>query len=252
MRSRPRPEEINDKERANTTGNPRKSDPNVQLAGNGNLNEKSDAGDAKPTVSNGWNFPIYSPIDGRVLRVFQESAAVVTPGTPLVELGDPVADLEVEIDVLSRDAVKVHPGDAVLLEHWGGEAPLRGRVRVVEPSGFTKISTLGVEEQRVWVIVDFVDPWDKRKTLGDAFRVEARIIIDEAHDVLKIPTSALFRVGSDPAVFKVESNVARQHKVKVGRQNGMDAEILEGLAEGDEVVLHPSDQIQDGVKLRQR
>jgi HlyD family secretion protein len=154
--------------------------------------------------------------------------------------------------VLSRDAVKVHPGDTVLLEHWGGEAPLIGRVRVVEPSGFTKISTLGVEEQRVWVIVDFVDPIEKRPTLGDAYRVEARIIIDEARNVLKIPSSALFRVGGDTAVFRVESNVAHEHKVKVGRQNGLEAEILEGLSEGDQVVLHPSDQIKDGVKIRQR
>jgi HlyD family secretion protein len=251
LRSRPRPDAISDKERANTTGNPRKSDPNVQLAGNGNMSEKGDEGETKTAV-NGWNFPIYSPIDGRVLKVFQESAAVVTPGTPLVELGDPAGDLEVEIDVLSRDAVKIHPGDAVLLEHWGGEAPLRGRVRVVEPSGFTKISTLGVEEQRVWVIVDFVDPLEKRPTLGDAFRVEARIIIDEARDVLKIPTSALFRVGPDPAVFRVENRVTHQQIVKVGRQNGLEAEILEGLSKGDVVVLHPSDQIQEGVKIRQR
>src|SRR4051794_25681693 len=252
LRSRPRPDNINDKERANTTGNPRKTDPNVQLAGNGNTSEKGDEGETKTALSNGWNFPIYSPIDGRVLKVFQESAAVVTPGTPLVELGDPAGDLEVEIDVLSRDAVKIHPGDAVLLEHWGGEAPLRGRVRVVEPSGFTKTSTLGVEEQRVWVIVDFVDPWEKRTTLGDAFRVEARIIIDEAREVLKIPTSALFRVGPDPAVFRVVNHVARQTVVKVGRQNGLEAEILDGLKEGELVVLHPSDQIQDGVKTRQR
>ena len=233
-------------------GNPRKSDPNVQLAGNGNTSEKSDDGVTKTPMTSDWNFPIYSPIDGRVLRVFQESAAAVTPGTPLVEVGDPAGDLEVEIDVLSRDAVKVHPGDAVLLEHWGGAAPLRGRVRVVEPSGFTKISTLGVEEQRVWVIVDFVDPLEKRPTLGDAYRVEARIIIDEARDVLKIPTSALFRVGPDPAVFQVKNHVAHQTIVKVGRQNGLEAEILDGLNEGDMVVLHPSDQIQDGVKVRQR
>ena len=144
--------------------------------------------------NNGWNFPIYSPITGRVLRVLQESAAVVTPGTPLVELGDP-SDLEVEIDVLSRDAVKIHPGDTVFLEHWGGEVPLQGRVRVVEPSGFTKISTLGVEEQRVWVIVDLVDPPEKRPTLGDGFRVEARIVIDEARNALRVPTSSLFRAG---------------------------------------------------------
>ena len=125
-------------------------------------------------------------------------------------------------------------------------------MRVVEPSGFTKISTLGVEEQRVWIIVDFVDPSEQRPTLGDEFRVEARIVIDEARDVLRVPTSALFRVGEDPAVFRVENGVAHQHKVKVGRQNGLEAEITDGLTEGDEVVLHPSDQIEDGTKVRQR
>jgi HlyD family secretion protein len=253
MLSRPRPEDVRDTERANVTGNSRKADSNVKLAADGSAHE----GAKRPVIKKGtraseWNFPIYSPIDGRVLRVLQESAAVVTPGTPLIEVGDPAGDLEVEIDVLSRDAVKIHPGDAVLLEHWGGEAPLRGRVRVVEPSGFTKISTLGVEEQRVWVIVDFVDPLDKRPTLGDAYRVEARIIIDEARDVLKVPTSALFRVGPEPAVFKVTNRVAHQTIVKVGRQNGLEAEILEGLKQGDVVVLHPSDQIQDGTKIKQR
>jgi HlyD family secretion protein len=252
LRSRPRPEDIADKERANTTGNPSKRDPNQDLSGDGNEQEGNSAAEPKTKIAADWNFPIYSPIDGRVLRVLQESSAVVMPGTPLVEVGNPESDLEVEIDVLSRDAVKVHPGDAVLLEHWGGDAPLRGRVRVVEPSGFTKISTLGVEEQRVWVIVDFVDPWEKRRMLGDAFRVEARIIIDEARDVLKIPTSALFRVGPDPAVFLVKNHVAHQTIVKVGRQNGLEAEILDGLKQADVVVLHPSDQIQDGVKVRQR
>jgi HlyD family secretion protein len=253
MRSRPRPDAITDTERANTTGNPPKSDPNDALSGNGRIDDEIvTADDASYKSGNDWNFPIYSPIDGRVLRVFQESAAVVTPGAPLVEVGDPSNDLEVEIDVLSRDAVKIHKGDMVLLEHWGGVAPLRARVRVVEPSGFTKISTLGVEEQRVWVIADFVDPPEKRPTLGDAFRVEARVIIDEARDALKIPTSALFRMGTEPAVFLVTNRVAHQHKVKVGRQNGLEAEILEGLSEGDMVVLHPSDQIQDGVRIRQR
>lgn len=252
LRSRPRPEEISDPERAAMTGTSLKKDPGSEAPNSGKAQFAASEGDARPRPDNGWDFPIYSPIDGRVLRVFQVSAAVVTPGTQLVELGDPVHDLEVEIDVLSRDAVKVHPGDSVLLEHWGGAAPLHGRVRVVEPSGFTKISTLGVEEQRVWVIVDFVDPWDQRKTLGDAYRVEARIIIDEAHNVLKVPTSALFRVGAEPAVFKVDGHTARQTRVKVGRQNGMEAEILEGLAEGDSVILHPSDQVQDGVRVRQR
>lgn len=204
-----------------------------------------------PNGNGGWNFPIVSPINGRVLRVFQESAAVVTPGASLVELGDPT-ELEVEIDVLSRDAVNIHPNDLVYLEHWGGDHPLKGRVRTVEPSGFTKISTLGVEEQRVNVIVDLVDPPEERATLGDGFRVEARIVIDEARDVLKIPTSALFRVGNEPAVFQVVDGTVRQQLVKTGRQNGMEVEILAGLAQGNLIILHPSDRIEDGVQVRQR
>jgi HlyD family secretion protein len=169
----------------------------------------------------------------------------------LVELGDP-ADLEVEIDVLSRDAVKIKPGDLVFFEHWGGTAPLTGQVRIVEPSGFTKISTLGVEEQRVNVIVDLVDSADERTTLGDGFRVEARVVIDEARDVLKVPTSALFRDGGESAVFQVIDGVVRETRIKVGRQNGLEAEVLEGLKPGDSVVLHPSDRIEEGVSVQQR
>jgi HlyD family secretion protein len=206
--------------------------------------------DSEPN-GNGWTFTIYSPIDGQVLRVLQESAAVVTAGTPLLELGNP-ADLEAEIDVLSRDAVKIEPGAKVLFEHWGGDKDLLGQVRLVEPSGFTKISTLGVEEQRVNVIVDFVDPPEARTALGDGFRVEARIVIDEADDVLKVPTSALFRVGKESAVFKVVDDVVHEQIVKIGRQNGLEAEVLDGLANGDRVVIHPSDQIEDGVVVRQR
>jgi HlyD family secretion protein len=168
-----------------------------------------------------------------------------------LELGDPL-DLEAEVDVLSRDAVKIVPGARVLLEHWGGDKVLQGRVRLVEPSGFTKISTLGVEEQRVNVIVDFVDPPEARRTLGDGFRVEARIVIDEADDVLKVPTSALFRVGKQSAVFRVADDVVHEQIVKIGRQNGLEAEVLEGLSAGDQVVVHPSDQIEDGVQIRQR
>jgi HlyD family secretion protein len=206
-----------------------------------------------PTGTNGggWNFPIYSPIDGRVLRVLQESAAVVTPGTPLLELGDPL-DLEVVVDVLSRDAVEIHPGDRALLEHWGGERPLEGRVRVVEPSAYTKISTLGVEEQRVDVIIDLVTPTEERKTLGDGFRVEARIIVDEARDVVIVPTSALFRVDGKPSVFRVAGEIVERRALRLGRQNGLEAEVLEGLSIGDQVVLHPSDQIEAGVEVRRR
>jgi HlyD family secretion protein len=246
LRSRPRSDD------ATTTNEAvaRKPTANNVPEGNGKVTPNA-ASVAQHETLNGWNFPIYSPIKGSVLRVMQESSAVVTPGTPLVELGDP-SDLEVEIDVLSRDAVKIHPGNLVLLEHWGGVKPLEARVRVVEPSGFTKISTLGVEEQRVWVIADLVDPPEKRATLGDGFRVEARIVIDEAKNVLRVPTSALFRVKEKPAVFLVKDGVAHQQEVKVGRQNGLEAEIMDGLAEGNEIVLHPSDQIEDGIKVRQR
>jgi HlyD family secretion protein len=143
-------------------------------------------------------------------------------------------------------------GDLVLLEHWGGERPLEGVVRVIEPAGFTKISTLGVEEQRVNVIIDLIETPNERSSLGDGFRVEAGIVIDEALDVLKVPTSALFRVGGQSAVFRVVDGVVHQRPVKIGRQNGLEAEVLEGLSEGDQVVLHPSDQIEEGVQVRQR
>ena len=195
-----------------------------------------------------WTFPIRSPIDGRVLRVFQESAAVVVAGTPLVELGAP-SDLEVEIDVLSSDAVAIEPGDRVLLERWGGERTLEGIVRLVEPAGFTKISSLGVEEQRVNVIVDLVDSPEERQALGDGFRVEARVIVDEATDVLTVPGSALFRVGDQWSVFQVVGQVAQLQAVTIGKRNDSRAEITEGLSEGDLVVIHPSDRVQDGVAV---
>jgi HlyD family secretion protein len=245
---------IRTKPRTDSPAHGRSAESTLIASGNGELSGRAaDTDEDKESYngSNGWNLPIYSPITGRVLRVLQESAAVVTPGTSLVELGDPL-DLEVEIDVLSRDAVRIDPNDLVLLEHWGGERPLKGRVRVIEPSGFTKISTLGVEEQRVYVIVDLVDPPEERTTLGDGFRVEARVVIDEAKNVLKIPTSALFRVGDQSAVFRVVNGVVHQQIVKTGRQNGLEAELLEGLAEGDQVVLHPSDQIEEGVEVRPR
>jgi HlyD family secretion protein len=202
-------------------------------------------------TSDGWNFTIHSPINGRVLRVFQESSAVVSGGTPLLELGDP-RDLEVEIDVLSRDAVKISAGALVLLEHWGGPRVLQGQVRLVEPSAFTKISTLGVEEQRVNVIVDLLDPEPDRIALGDGFRVEARIIVQESADVLKTPTSALFRVGQEWAVFRVTDGIAHQQLVELGLRNGLAAEVLEGLNVGDQVVVHPGDDVADNAKIRER
>jgi HlyD family secretion protein len=196
-------------------------------------------------------FPILSPISGRVLRVFQESSAVVLAGARLLELGDPT-DLEVEVDVLSGDAVKIKPGAKVFLEHWGGDAPLRGRVRLVEPSGFLKISALGVEEQRVNVIVDFAEPVAKRPTLGDAFRIEARIVIWESDDVLKLPVGALFREGDDWAVFVVADGRTKLRRVKIGQRNDLEAEVTDGLSPNTKVIVHPSDKVRDGGSVRLR
>jgi HlyD family secretion protein len=201
--------------------------------------------------SEGDRFEIRSPIHGKVLRVFQESAAVVTPGARLLEIGDP-ADLELEIDVLSTDAVKIPPGAKVLIEQWGGPQPLEGRVRVVEPGAFLKVSALGVEEQRVYVIADFTSPPDRRRRLGDGYRVEAQIVVWEADDVLRVSAGALFRRAGGWEVFVVRDGRARRTVVTVGQSNGSEAEVLDGLSAGERVVLHPSDRVAEGVKIRPR
>lgn len=210
-----------------------------------------------PGEQSDWLFEIRAPIDGRVLRIFQESATVVTPGTRLLEVGDP-NDLEVEVDVLSTDAVKVREAlrasteVKVLLEHWGGQAPLHGRVRLVEPSGFTKVSALGVEEQRVWVIIDFADPPERWQSLGDGYRVDARIIIWEGRDVLQVPAGALFRHEGGWAAFVVQGGRARLQTVEGGASNGLQTQVLGGLAEGEQVIVHPSDRIQSGIAIAAR
>ena len=202
---------------------------------------------ASPAGAN-WNFPIHSPIDGRVLRVIRESAAVIQPGTELLEVGDP-ADLEIWIDVLTTDAVKVTPGDGVVIEHWGGNAPLDARVRRIEPAGFTKISALGVEEKRAWIIADFADEREKWSSLGDNYRIEARIVIWRTNDTLKIPAGALFRHAEGWAVFRVNAGEAVLRPVRIGHNNGLEAEVLEGLEEGDQVVLYPGDRVGHGVRI---
>ncbi len=192
---------------------------------------------------------ITAPVHGKVLRDFQERAAVVTPATKVLEIGDPT-DLEMVIDVLSTDAVKVKPGDPVIVERWGGEHPLHGRVRLVEPAAFLKVSALGVEEQRVIIIADFTDALEKRHELGDEYRIEARIIVWEESSVVRVPSGALFRSASgDWAVFAVRNGRAALTAVKVGRSNGIETQILEGLSPGDRVVLHPSDRVTNGVEV---
>lgn len=183
-----------------------------------------------------------------VLRVLQESEAVVSAGQQVLELGDP-ADLEIEIDLLSADAVKVRPGTRVWLEQWGGDQPLEARVRLVEPAGFTKISALGVEEQRVNVLADFPTRESIPATLGDQFRVEARLVLWEEERVLQVPTSALFRSEEGWALFRVEGDKAVLTPVKVGHKTGLAAQILEGLAEGDRVIIHPGDRVANGVEI---
>jgi len=194
---------------------------------------------------------IRAPVDGVVLKRHHESEAVVPAGEPLLDLGDP-ARLEIVSDLLSTDAVKVKQGAPARIEQWGGDHPLKGRVRRVEPSGFMKISALGVEEQRVNVIVDFEDALEAWKTLGDGYRVELRIVVWESADVLQVPTSSLFRQGDAWAVFVVRGGRARFQKLEVGRRNGLEAEVLAGLAAGDRVVLHPGDTLKDGSRVTPR
>ncbi len=192
---------------------------------------------------------ITSPVSGRVLRVFQESSRVVPAGFPLLEVGDPT-DLEARIEVLSRDGVAIRPGARVQLEQWGGGRPLEARVRWVEPAAFTKISALGVEEQRVNVIVDLVDPLAMRPTLGDAYRVEARIITWEGTDVLQVPAGALFQRGAVWQTYVLASGRAQLREVRTGHGNGLATEILEGLKEGDRVIVYPGDKIVDGSRVK--
>lgn len=191
---------------------------------------------------------ILAPVDGYVLNVYEESARAVTAGMPLMEVGSP-ADLEAEIEMLSSDAVAVKPGAEVSIEQWGGDMPLRGKVSVVEPGGFTKISALGVEEQRVKVRVDFVDPLPAGVVMGDRFRVEARIVTWHSERVLQIPTGALFRRGNDWMTFFVDGNKAVVKTVTIGRNSGVAAEVRSGVAEGDKVILHPPDTIKEGAAV---
>lgn len=187
---------------------------------------------------------VRSPIDGRILKVDHECAGPVRTGQPLLEVGDPEA-LEVEVDVLSADAVKIKPGMEVLFDRWGGEGLLEGQVRLVEPVGFTKVSALGVEEQRVLIISDFTSDAEKWQRLGDGYRVEARFILWHQEGVLQVPASSLFRYQDGWALFVVKNGSAVRRSVTVGQRNGLVAQILDGVSEGEEVILHPSDEVVD-------
>lgn len=229
-----------------------------------------------PTATEDRRFTIRSPIAGVVLRRLRESSTVVAAGESILELGDP-GDLEVRIDVLSQDAVRIRPGQRILIEHWGGASDLTAVVRRVEPSAFTKVSALGVNEQRVWIYADFettapppgaaaikpsgefpssiADP--RGSGLGDAYRIEGRIVVYEREKAVQVPAGALFREGSGGesswAVFRIDpANHAEKVIIDAGERNDIAVEVHSGLDEGDRVVLHPGDKVKDGVRIRER
>ena len=202
-------------------------------------------------ISNRDAVEIASPLNGTLFRVYRESEGAVNAGEPLMDIGD-AGNLEVRVEVLSSDAVKIKKGMAVLFKRWGQEEPLYGKVRLVEPAGFTKISSLGVEEQRVLVIVDITSPQEQWQVLGDGFRMEAHFIIWEGENILQIPASVLFRAGKDWAVFVDERGKARKRVVEIGQRNGLAAEIISGLKESEKVLAYPDDSISEGTKIRQR
>lgn len=187
---------------------------------------------------------ITAPVSGKILRVFEESSRIIPAGTPILEIGDPY-NLEAVIECLSRDAATMTPGMTVDLERWGGGSPLQGQLRHVEPAAFTKISALGVEEQRVNVIVDILTPPQDRPTVGDNFRVEARIVTWESNDTLKIPAGALFRRGQQWAVFTIQNGRATLQNVETGHSNGKETEITSGLSPGDTVILYPGERVKN-------
>lgn len=218
----------------------RVADYEVEIA-NSALGRMSGKGDAQEQ----WD--LASPVAGQVLRVVQQSEGAVQVGTPLLELGDPAA-LEIVVDVLTSDAVRIQPGAKVHVERWGGE-PLDGVVRLLEPSAFTRLSSLGVEEQRVNVIIDLRSPRASWTSLGDGYRVETRIVVWKDTNVLKVPGSAVFRHDGGWAVFAVREGRARLTRVETGQRSGIEVQITAGLDDTSRVIAHPSDRVVDGVKV---
>jgi len=196
-----------------------------------------------------WN--VTAPVSGLVLKVLQESETIVQPGTPILEIGDPL-DLEIVVDVLSTDAVEIKPGAAVIIEHWGGPGVLAGRVRRVEPAAFTKISTLGVEEQRVNVLIDIVSLPQDWMGLGDAYQVDTRITVFTRDDATIIPSGALFRTGEKWSVYVVIKGRAQRRAVELLRRSGRFAAVTAGVQPGDRVIVYPSDRIAPDVRVETR
>jgi multidrug efflux pump subunit AcrA (membrane-fusion protein) len=195
---------------------------------------------------NPYALKVYAPISGRVLRILQKDERILPAGTPIIEIGNS-GTAEIVVDVLSTDAAQIRPGASVFIESETNAEPIKARVRTVEPQAFTKVSALGVEEQRVNIIADFLT---KNTSLGDNFRVDVRIIVWQSENVLKIPSSALFRNGEKWNVFVAEAGKAQKREVSVGHQTSSESEILEGLSEGETVVLHPPNQLTNGTSVK--
>ncbi|MCF4099815.1 efflux RND transporter periplasmic adaptor subunit [Maritalea mediterranea] len=218
-----------------------------------NLNGQYDDGAGEiGGLDHSQDIPLYSPIDGRILRVMQESETTLPVGAPIMEIGDVASDLEVVAELISSDAVQVREGDPVILRDWGGEEDLRGEVSRVHPFGETKYSALGVEEQRVRVEIDLLSPPEERAALGHGYRLEVGIIVWQANDILLVPASALFRENGQWSVFVAEEGVARLTQIEIGESDGVLTQVIGGLAEGAEVVLYPSAAIEDGTQVTPR
>ncbi len=194
---------------------------------------------------------IKAPVSGKILKIQQQSEGIVQAGTPLMELGDP-SQLEVVVDVLTEDAAQIRPGTPVQLSNWGGPETLEGRVRLIEPAAFTKVSALGVEEQRVNAVIDITSAPDKRATLGDGFKVDVRVLVQVVENAVKVPVSALFPVGARSALFVVEGGRARQREIEVAARNGVEAWVKTGLAPGTPVIVYPPTALKDGARVTTR
>ena len=211
-----------------------------------------DQGLAAAISAEGEDIPLYAPADGRILRVMQQSETTLPAGAPIMEIGDVEGQLEVVVELISSDAVQVAPGNRVIVEDWGGPQALDGVVERVDPFAVTRVSALGVEEQRVPVTVRLTGPAESRAGLGHGYRVEARIVVWEAEEAVRVPASALFREGDGWAAFVADDGVARLRPVEIGAQNGLVAEVRAGLAPGDRVILYPSPAIADGARIAER
>jgi HlyD family secretion protein len=200
-------------------------------------------------TASGNQWEVRAPVAGSVLKVVQESEGVVALGAPLLEIGNP-ADMEIVADVLSSDAVQIKPGAPVKIERWGRPEPLQARVRRVEPSAFTKISALGVEEQRVNVVMDITSPPDLWRGLSDGYKVDAKIVVFTADNAVKVPVSALFRKDSQWATFVAVNGRAQERLVQIARRSGLEAMVEKGLQPGEKVIVYPADVVKDGKRIR--